>query len=174
MKLEVIRVMDDEGRVVHPEREPKLTGDELRRLFRAITLQRILDDRMMRLQRVGRIGFYLSCIGEEAVVYGTAHALRDEADDRLLVLREIRDLEIAVPPPESISYHDLIYVQRLSGRANIEIAGRVPERAAGSADVWRFRAAGDLFLQIEEGGGRVFMLAGESVHRGMIDVLPGR
>src|SRR6185369_11273704 len=77
MKLEVIRVMDDEGRVVHPEREPKLTGDELRRLFRAITLQRILDDRMMRLQRVGRIGFYLSCIGEEAAVYGTAHALRD-------------------------------------------------------------------------------------------------
>jgi len=74
-------------------------------------------------------------------------ALREEADDRLLVLREIRDLEIA---------------------------GRVPERAAGSADVWRYRAAGDLFLQIEEGGGRVFMLAGESVHRGMIDVLPGR
>jgi hypothetical protein len=101
-------------------------------------------------------------------------ALRDEADDRLLVLREIRDLEIAVPPPESISYHDLIYVQRLSGRASIEIAGRVPERTAGSADVWRYRAAGDLFLQIEEGGGRVFMLAGESVHRGMIDVLPGR
>jgi pyruvate dehydrogenase E1 component subunit alpha len=76
MKLEVIRVMDDEGRVVHPEREPKLTGDELRRLFRAITLQRILDDRMIRIQRQ-RGGFYLSCIGEEAVPYGTAHALRD-------------------------------------------------------------------------------------------------
>ena len=58
-------------------------------------------------------------------------AVRDEADDRLLVLREIRDLEIAVPPPESISYHDLMYVQRLSGRATIEIAGRVPERSHG-------------------------------------------
>ena len=101
-------------------------------------------------------------------------AARDEADDRLLVLREIRDLEIAVPPPESISYHDLMYVQRMSGRASIEIAGRVPERSTGNADVWRYRAAGDLYLQIEEGGGRVFMLAGESVHRGMIDVLPGR
>src|SRR4029079_4122728 len=77
MKLEVIRVMDDEGRVVHPEREPKLSGDELRRLFRAITLQRILDDRMIKVQRTGRIGFYLECIGEEAVPYGTAHALRD-------------------------------------------------------------------------------------------------
>jgi len=76
MKLEVIRVMDDEGRVVHPEREPKLTGDELRRLFRAITLQRVLDERMLVMQRTGRIAFYLSCSGEEAVPYGTAHALR--------------------------------------------------------------------------------------------------
>ena len=94
--------------------------------------------------------------------------------DRLLVLREIRDLEIAVPPPESIAYHDLTYVQRLAGRATVDVSGEVPERAAGSADVWRYRAAGDLYLQIEEGAGRVFMLAGESVHRGMIDVLPGR
>lgn len=98
----------------------------------------------------------------------------DVSSDRLLVLREVRDLEIAVPPPESISYHDLTYVQRLSGRATVELAGDVPERSAGSADVWRYRAAGDLYLQIEEGGGRVFMLAGESVHRGMIDILPGR
>jgi hypothetical protein len=94
--------------------------------------------------------------------------------DRLLVLREIRDLEIAVPPPESIAYHDLTYVQRLAGRATVDISGDVPERSAGSADVWRYRAAGDLYLQIEEGSGRVFMLAGESVHRGMIDILPGR
>jgi 2-oxoisovalerate dehydrogenase E1 component alpha subunit len=77
MKLEVIRVMDDEGRVVHPEREPKLTGDELRRLFRAITLQRVLDERLIIMQRKGDIGFYLSCLGEEAVPYGAAHALRE-------------------------------------------------------------------------------------------------
>jgi len=73
-----------------------------------------------------------------------------------------------------IEVDDDVVVQRLSGRATVEIAGRVPERTAGSVDVWRYRAAGDLFIQIEEGGGRVFMLAGESVHRGMIDVLPGR
>jgi pyruvate dehydrogenase E1 component alpha subunit len=77
MKLEVIRVMDDEGRVIHPERDPQLSGDELRRLFRAMSLQRILDDRMTIIQRTGRIGFYLTCTGEEAVPYGTAHALRD-------------------------------------------------------------------------------------------------
>jgi 2-oxoisovalerate dehydrogenase E1 component alpha subunit len=76
VKLDVIRVMDDEGRVIHPEREPALSGDELRKLFRTIVLVRILDERMLRLQRQGRLGFYLSSIGEEATHIGAAHALR--------------------------------------------------------------------------------------------------
>jgi hypothetical protein len=99
---------------------------------------------------------------------------RDDADGRLLLLREIRDLEMSVPPPESISYHALTYVRRMAGRATAEINGQVPERTSGSVQIWRYRAAGDLFLHIEEGAGRVVMLAGESVHHGMIDVLPGR
>jgi TPP-dependent pyruvate/acetoin dehydrogenase alpha subunit len=68
--------MDDEGRVVHPEREPRLPGDELRKLFRTILLVRLLDERMLRLQRQGRLGFYLSSIGEEATHIGAASALR--------------------------------------------------------------------------------------------------
>jgi len=94
--------------------------------------------------------------------------------DRLMVLREVRDLELAVPPPESISYHDLTYVQRLVGRAQVDVAGSVPERVGGSVELWRYRAAGDLYLQIEAGVDRVFMLSGESVHEGMIEILPGR
>jgi Domain of unknown function (DUF4178) len=100
--------------------------------------------------------------------------LREDVDERMLLLREVLDLEMSVPPPESISYRDLTYVRRFSGRAAVEVVGQVPERSSGSVQIWRYRAAGDLFLQIEEGAGRVSMLAGESVHRGMIDILPGR
>jgi Domain of unknown function (DUF4178) len=100
--------------------------------------------------------------------------LRDDTDDRLLVLREIRDLEMSVPPPMAIAYHNLTYVQRLATRVTIEISGKVPERSPGSVMLWRYRAAGDLYLQLEEGAGRVAMLAGESVHHGMIEILPGR
>jgi len=100
--------------------------------------------------------------------------LREEADDRLLLLREIRDLEMSVPPPTAIAYHDLTYVQRLSTRVTLSVTGQVPERTSGSVMLWRYRAAGDLYLQIEEAPGRVSMLAGESVHKGMIDILPGR
>ncbi len=76
MKLEVIRVLDDYGQVVHPEREPTLTGDELRHLFRTMLLVRVLDERMIRLQRQGRLGFYLTSLGEEATHIGAAQALR--------------------------------------------------------------------------------------------------
>jgi 2-oxoisovalerate dehydrogenase E1 component alpha subunit len=76
MKLEVIRVMDDEGRLVHPERDPKLSGDELRGLLRTLLLMRLLDERMLRLQRQGRLGFYMTATGEEATILGTAQALR--------------------------------------------------------------------------------------------------
>ncbi len=92
--------------------------------------------------------------------------------ERLLVLHEVRDLDLAMPPPESIDYHQLSYVQRLAARAVIEIDGVVPDRTAGALQVWRYRAAGDRCLQIEEGSGRLFMMAGESTPRGMIDHLP--
>jgi hypothetical protein len=100
--------------------------------------------------------------------------LRNDTDDRLLVLREIRDLEMSVPPPSAISYHELAYVQRVATRVNVGVTGKVPDHASGSVMLWRYRAAGDLFLQIEEGSGRVSMLAGESVHHGMIEILPGK
>jgi Domain of unknown function (DUF4178) len=93
---------------------------------------------------------------------------------RLMVLREIRDLDLEVPPPESIDYHRQSYVQRLAARATVEIEGVVPEHTTGPVQVWRYRAAGDLYLQIEEGNGRVFMMAGEAVPRGIIEHLPGR
>jgi hypothetical protein len=96
------------------------------------------------------------------------------AMDRLLVLHEIKDLDLSLPPPESISYHGISYVLRLAGRAAIEIRGAVPERAASMAQLWRYRTAGDQILQIEEENGRLFMLAGQSVLRGMIDHFPGR
>lgn len=93
--------------------------------------------------------------------------------DRLLVWHEVRDLDLAMPPPESIDYHQLSYVQRLAARALIEIDGVVPDHIAGALLVWRYRAAGDRYLQIEERNGRLVMMAGESVPRGMIDHLPG-
>src|SRR5689334_13326390 len=75
VKLELIRVLDDEGRVIHPEREPALPAAELRKMHETMLLVRFLDERLLRLQRQGRIAFYVTATGEEATHVGTAAAL---------------------------------------------------------------------------------------------------
>jgi 2-oxoisovalerate dehydrogenase E1 component alpha subunit len=76
LKLDVIRVMDDEGVVIHPEREPVMDDAAHERVYRTMLLLRLLDERMLRLQRQGRLGFYLTSTGEEATYLGAAAALR--------------------------------------------------------------------------------------------------
>ena len=62
---------------------------------------------------------------------------------------------------------------RLSGTATVDVEGSVPDRAAGSCELWRYRAAGDVFLQIEKWPDKTVTLAGESVHKDMVAGLPG-
>lgn len=53
-----------------------LSDQQLVELYRAMRRVRILDDRMITLQRQGRIGFYGACTGQEAATLGSAFALR--------------------------------------------------------------------------------------------------
>ena len=55
--------------------EPELSTAELRRLYLAMLQVRVLDERMLGLQRQGRIGFYGACSGQEASVIGSGAAL---------------------------------------------------------------------------------------------------
>jgi 2-oxoisovalerate dehydrogenase E1 component alpha subunit len=52
-----------------------LADAEVLSLYRWMVLNRHLDERMIALQRQGRIGFYIGSIGEEATVFGAAHAM---------------------------------------------------------------------------------------------------
>ena len=58
--------------------EPTLSESDLKKIYRAMLLIRLLDTRMMGLQRQGRIGFYGVATGEEAAVIGSAYALKRE------------------------------------------------------------------------------------------------
>jgi hypothetical protein len=98
--------------------------------------------------------------------------LMGDLDDRLTIFKEVRDLSLVTPPPTTISYKGNSYVPRFSGAATVTVEGVVADRPAGSCDVWRYRAAGDLFLQIEKWSSKTVFLCGESVHRDMLDVLP--
>jgi pyruvate dehydrogenase E1 component alpha subunit len=71
----VIRVMKDDGSV-DPLHDPGLSDSELISLYTAMVRVRLLDDRLVSLQRQGRIGFHIGSIGEEAAILGSAFAMR--------------------------------------------------------------------------------------------------
>jgi pyruvate dehydrogenase E1 component alpha subunit/2-oxoisovalerate dehydrogenase E1 component alpha subunit len=56
--------------------KPELTPQQLLEVYRAMLKIRVLDERMMTLQRQGRIGFYGTCSGQEAATIASAYALR--------------------------------------------------------------------------------------------------
>jgi 2-oxoisovalerate dehydrogenase E1 component alpha subunit len=66
------QVVDDEGAPLEGGAEVALSDAEVLRLYRGMVQNRALDERMITLQRQGRIGFYIGSIGEEATVFGTA------------------------------------------------------------------------------------------------------
>ena len=54
----------------------------------------------------------------------------------------------------------------------VEIAGSAQGRAPGSCEIWRYRAAGALFLQVEKWPDTVVVLAGGSIPKGMFEHMP--
>jgi pyruvate dehydrogenase E1 component subunit alpha len=74
MATELMQVISEKGKV-NEKQEPSIPDQDLLRLYRTMVLTRHFDDRMMKLQRQGRIGFYLQSLGEEAAHVGAAFAL---------------------------------------------------------------------------------------------------
>jgi 2-oxoisovalerate dehydrogenase E1 component alpha subunit len=59
-----------------PGRAAPLNVQETRRLYMAMVRIRLIDERMVMLQRQGRIGFYIGGTGEEACIIGPVAAMR--------------------------------------------------------------------------------------------------
>jgi len=55
---------------------PEIPPQDLAALLRHMLLMRLLDQRMLSLQRQGRIGFYGTASGQEAAITGSAYVLR--------------------------------------------------------------------------------------------------
>jgi len=73
--IERLSILDADGRVDRAL-DPGIPPDDLGRLYRTFLLARRFDERMLHLQRQGRIGTYLSARGHEAAVLGSVYALR--------------------------------------------------------------------------------------------------
>lgn len=95
---DTLQILDPAGKRVG--KVPKLKREQLLRMYRAMLLTRHFDDRCMKLQRTGKIGFSIPNLGIEAVSVGAAAALR-ESD---WIAPSYRDfgmaLYLGVPPEE--------------------------------------------------------------------------
>jgi pyruvate dehydrogenase E1 component alpha subunit len=74
--IEHLSILDSDGNL-DTALEPELSSDDLRRLYRAMLLGRRLDERMIRLQRQGRIGTFAPIKGQEASQLGSVFTLRN-------------------------------------------------------------------------------------------------
>ncbi len=63
------------GRALYGAGSATLSAPQLLELYQAMLRTRLLDERMISLQRQGRIGFYGACTGQEAACLGSAYAL---------------------------------------------------------------------------------------------------
>jgi 2-oxoisovalerate dehydrogenase E1 component alpha subunit len=77
---EMVRVLDDDHVAKGPW-DPALDEATLIEALRYMVLTRSYDDRMQRVQRQGKISFYIQSLGEEAISIGQGMAL--EPDDMM-------------------------------------------------------------------------------------------
>jgi len=72
-------LLDYEGNLregIDPSLVPDIPDADCLRLYREFVKLRLVDDRYLKLQRQGRLGFYMQSTGEEAAQLGVAYALR--------------------------------------------------------------------------------------------------
>jgi 2-oxoisovalerate dehydrogenase E1 component alpha subunit len=72
---DVVRLLREDGSVTGGD--APLRVEEVVALYRAMVRVRALDERLVALQRLGRIAFHVGSQGEEAAILGSAAALRE-------------------------------------------------------------------------------------------------
>lgn len=72
--LGLLTVLRDDG-TTDPATDPHMPAELLMRAYREIKRLRLLDARMILVQRQGRVGFYGACTGQEATPIATGLAL---------------------------------------------------------------------------------------------------
>lgn len=76
-EIEHLSILDSDGNL-DQELEPELSEDFLHELHRAMLLSRRFDERMLNLQRQGRIGTFAPVKGQEASEIGAVAVLEEE------------------------------------------------------------------------------------------------
>lgn len=107
-----------------PAQDPRLPLALVKQLYAAMVRTRVVDERLVTLQRQGRIGFHIGSLGEEACILASAAAMRDQ-DWIFPCYREFGALLWRGMPLQR-------YVDNMFGNANDPAKGRqMPDHYTG-------------------------------------------
>jgi 2-oxoisovalerate dehydrogenase E1 component alpha subunit len=122
---EVVRVLDLDGRA-DPSSDPRLPLALVRRIYEGMLRTHLIDLRLTKLQRQGRIGFHVGAEGEEAAIIASAAALREQ-DWLFPCYREIGAALYRGFPLQT-------YLDNMYGNANDVVHGRqMPDHVTARA-----------------------------------------
>jgi len=76
-QVEYLSILDEDGNLLDEDLEPDIPEERLLRLHRVMLQARRFDERMLQLQRQGRIGTFAPVKGQEAAQMGIVAPLRD-------------------------------------------------------------------------------------------------
>ncbi len=76
-KIEYLQVLDENANC-DESLMPKLSGEEIKKIYEMLVLVRVFDQKAFNMQRQGRLGTYIQFKGQEACQVGTAWPLKDD------------------------------------------------------------------------------------------------
>lgn len=77
-RIPVYRVMNDQGKIIAPGYTLKHDDETLKKWYKLMIKLNVMDSIFYDAQRQGRISFYMTSFGEEAIHFGSASALDSE------------------------------------------------------------------------------------------------
>jgi pyruvate dehydrogenase E1 component alpha subunit len=111
------QILKPDGLIVEGAQVPELPDDVLLDCYRNMLIVRALDDKLISLQRQGRLGTYVSCSGQEACQIGSVLALAKGKD---WIFPMYRDMGMMIQA--GVSVPDLL--NRMLGNAKDLAKGR--------------------------------------------------
>src|SRR3989338_2339849 len=66
MKGKMLQILDKTGKVINKKLEPKLSKQDLLKIYKLMALARRADDKRLKMQRTGRMGTFAESKGQEA------------------------------------------------------------------------------------------------------------
>jgi len=126
LDFELVQFLEPNGTLLPHKSSPDIPVPRLVEIYRAMVRTRVIDQRLTAMQRQGRIGFHVGCIGEEATVIAAAAALREQ-DWIFPCYREVGALLWRGFPLQT-------YIHNMFGNAEDVVHGRqMPDHYTGKA-----------------------------------------